>query len=306
MREKIKKVVIIDLSQSEIGNLIVTHFIDTQDFLIFQGDYNSYYSYKKGDTLNIEIQKGFFGLPFIKKHYKTHISTQFVYHDFKLGTNKINFAPSNIYTTKEDNLIHYKTIKHNQWDICNIHYENQCNDFFQWNYYAEKSSWGNIEHWRPFSRTEILYILNKRPNAEKLRFLASVDGINGLVLLPDNWDIRNIIVDQSIPIELKRIPKTEELKFSKNKYSKQQWGIMQSYGAIFLPAAGYAKIEENKKYSTKNIEYKFQNMKGYYWTSTLLKDETKACCLVFDENGIDIRALNKNYQCTIRLIWSNE
>lgn len=263
-------------------------------------------NYKVHDTIQIEIQKGFFGLPFIKKHHKTHISTQFVYHDFKLGTNIINFAPSNMYVNNGDSLINYNTKKHNQWDICNLHYKKQSKDIFHWQYYAENSTWKN-NTWRPITRTEILYILKERPNAAQLHCLASIDNINGLIILPDDWNNKNIMADKTIPTELKKTPKFEKKQYSHNTFTKQQWGIMQSYGAIFLPALGYGKIEKNKKhYQKETITHEFENIKGYYWTSSSLKDENKACCLVFGENSIDVRALDKNYQCAIRLIWSKK
>ena len=222
-------------------------------------------------------------------------------------------SPSNMHTKIADNRLYWgNDIK--QYEVVNIHYkkgkeyEYTNKDLYEWDWYAEKSTWEEKESpWHPFSKAEITYILKERPDAEKLHLLASIEGINGLVILPDKWDITDIHDDKDIPDSLKITPTTGVMKYSANVFSDAQWGAMQCYGAIFLPAAGCAKIEtikyKNTRYKTrKEIKNRYENQKGYYWTSTPLKDETKACCLVFSEDHIDIMQLDKSYHCSIRMI----
>ncbi len=78
---------------------------------------------------------------------------------------------------------------------------------------------------------------------------------------------------------------------------------------LTLPATGYIQvkiieyIDRNGEYEIrKDVQHKNENQKGYYWASTSLNDETKACCLVFSEERIDIMSLDKSYKCSICMI----
>lgn len=41
--------------------------------------------------------------------------------------------------------------------------------------------------WRTLTSNEWGYLLNNRPNASSLKGVAQVNGVNGLILLPDSW-----------------------------------------------------------------------------------------------------------------------
>ena len=41
--------------------------------------------------------------------------------------------------------------------------------------------------WRTLSKDEWVYLLNIRTNASSLYGIAQVNGVNGLIILPDNW-----------------------------------------------------------------------------------------------------------------------
>ena len=313
-----KNVVIRDLKEkinTRGPNLYYAQVYLINDTNIFKIEIDSelYYKYREKDTLELKIFQGALGFTEIDSYRR--INFPFVYKKF--STNKNNFdvkiSPSNMHTTITDNYLYwYDDIK--QYEVVNIHYkkgkeyEYTNNDLYKWDWYAEKSTWEEKENpWHPFSKAEITYILKERRNAEKLHFLASVEGINGLVILPDKWDITDIHDDKDIPDSLKITPTTGVMKYSANVFTDAQWGAMQCYGAIFLPAAGCAKIEtikyKNTRYKTrKEIKNRYENQKGYYWTSTPLKDETKACCLVFSEDRIGIMQLDKSYHCSIRMI----
>lgn len=284
---------------------------DTNIFKI-EIDSKSYYKYREKDTLELKIFQGALGFTEIDSYRR--INFPFVYEKFSINKNNFEMiSPSNLHTKIADNYLYWSDdIK--QYEVVNIHYkkgkeyEYTNNDLYKWDWYAEKSTWEEKENpWHPFSKAEITYILKERQNAEKLHFLASVEGINGLVILPDKWDITDIHDDKDIPDSLKITPTTGVMKYSANIFTDTQWGAMQCYGAIFLPAAGCAKIEtikyKNTRYKTrKEIKNRYENQKGYYWTSTPLKDETKACCLVFSEDRIGIMQLDKSYHCSIRMI----
>ena len=81
--------------------------------------------------------------------------------------------------------------------------------------------------WRTLTKNEWEYLLNKRTDAKKLRGLAQVNGINGIIFLPDDW--------VEIP-ELVFKPITSD--YSQQSFTIQQWLLFEQHGAVFLPAAG--------------------------------------------------------------------
>lgn len=134
------------------------------------------------------------------------------------------------------------------------------------------------------------YVLNKRPNAAKLRALATITvggSPKGLILLPDNW---------STPLDLKI--NTNATDYTDNKFSLKEWTILEACGAIFLPSGG----RRSGTTWTNSAD-------GFYWTSTSgstaqtakgvtlgtapeVKDYTRA-------EGANVRLIeNYNYGCT--------
>ncbi len=98
---------------------------------------------------------------------------------------------------------------------------------YDWGVYDKISNGGNkAGMWRTLTRNEWDYILHGRPHCNNLYSKGCVDDINGLILLPDEWDYS---IDFS--------PRSEE--WETNYYSLDSWSIMESHGAVFLPAAGF-------------------------------------------------------------------
>ena len=82
--------------------------------------------------------------------------------------------------------------------------------------------------WRSMSYEEWTYLLKTRPHAAELVAKAQVCGVNGLLLLPDDWE-------QIDTLTLK----TDEQKYADNILDSVHWVVWDSLGAVFLPAAGY-------------------------------------------------------------------
>jgi len=82
--------------------------------------------------------------------------------------------------------------------------------------------------WRTLTSDEWIYLLFSRTNYDKLWSLATVNGISGVVLLPDSW---------SLPSGLTFTAKVLK-DFDTNVYTVAQWTKMENAGAVFLPAAG--------------------------------------------------------------------
>ena len=89
--------------------------------------------------------------------------------------------------------------------------------------------------WRTLTYDEWKYLLNTRPNASSLKGVAQVNGVNGLILLPDNWTC-------SVGVTFKSGFHSNygvEYYAAYQTFTAEQWSKLESAGAVFLPAAGY-------------------------------------------------------------------
>ena len=83
--------------------------------------------------------------------------------------------------------------------------------------------------WRTLTYAEWNYVYSGRANADNLHGQATVNGVNGFVLLPDDW-----VTPDGISFTA-----GASLEFTANTYTESQWKQMEQHGAVFLPAAGY-------------------------------------------------------------------
>lgn len=95
--------------------------------------------------------------------------------------------------------------------------------------------------------------------------LATVNNVNGLIILStgfcEPYAGVKAFVSSTIPEG-----------WTENQYSAPEWIVMESEGAVFLPAAGY-------RFESSNV-ISF-NGSGYYWSSPVPDDDSKAYCVNF-------------------------
>ena len=104
--------------------------------------------------------------------------------------------------------------------------------------------------WRTLSLSEWRYLAFERANASSLYGVAQVNGVNGLILLPDNW---------SCPEGLTFNSGVSSYDFEYHQsFTLSQWEILEQSGAVFLPAGGG---------SSGSYVYFLQSY-GNYWSST--------------------------------------
>ena len=137
-------------------------------------------------------------------------------------------------------------------------------DFVDWGTNVIGESPANT--WRTPTGDEWIYIFTRRPNAGALYGVAQVAGVNGLILLPDNWTgVSGITFKSGYP--------TNNDNFADyQSFTLDQWNIMEANGAVFLPQAGMRSGTQVTDYT-------------HYWAATK-KSDTNAALLHFTGNRI--------------------
>ena len=105
--------------------------------------------------------------------------------------------------------------------------------------------------WRTLTEDEWFYLLTKRKDASSLVGLATINGVFGLVLLPDYW-----LCPDGINF-VNSLAQGYYQDYSQ-KFSSYDWMKLESTGAVFLPAAG----------NRSGTRYYGQQISGAYWSAT--------------------------------------
>ena len=150
-------------------------------------------------------------------------------------------------------------------------------EFLDWGTNAIQGDMANT--WRSMSADEWMYIFHGRKHAESLFACAQVNGISGVVLLPDDWILPEGL--SFIPSATKGLTwntlydgsygdaNTAYSHYQDNSYTLEQWQKMEDAGAVFLPAAGYRKTENNEVLWSPNKGYiEGTTIGGSYFTYT--------------------------------------
>ncbi len=128
-------------------------------------------------------------------------------------------------------------------------------DLFQWDEISSEKTISG-ETWRVLTREEWNYLFSTRSNASSKYGGATVKGVKGMIILPDDW---------TLPAGISFTPGFNHTgeQFSDNIYSAEEWTKMENNGAAFLPCGGYGYIDAESKFKVENA-----SDHGSYWTST--------------------------------------
>ena len=134
---------------------------------------------------------------------------------------------------------------------------------------------------------EWYYLLNTRANASSLKGVAQVNGVNGLILLPDNWVCPEGVTFKSgfhsgYGVDYYAAYQT---------FTADQWSKLEAAGAVFLPTAGY-RIGSNV--------FNVQNY-GHYWSATESLSYS-AYCLYFLSGGASMGDYTRYEGRSVRLV----
>jgi hypothetical protein len=164
--------------------------------------------------------------------------------------------------------------------------------------------------WRTLSQEEWGYIFESRKNAKQLYSKGSIDGVRGMIVLPDNWVLPEGLHFTAAPDNL-----TMDLDI--NIYTRAQWQKMEEAGAVFLcptgrrdglnigylvEYGGYWSSSRSESNSVKHLYFNYQSLVfntnynsgdqsyGYNGRAVRLVHDTivppPAPCETFEVNGV--------------------
>ncbi|MBR4137982.1 MAG: PEGA domain-containing protein [Bacteroidales bacterium] len=186
--------------------------------------------------------------------------------------NAVYFSKGNIQYNDSTQTWHFAE---NQWDVV----EESWNDLFEWEDFITKIE---DKEWRTLTKDEWDYLLNKRKTKSGVRYAkAVVNGVNGVILLPDNW---------KGSYSLNNINDRGAL-YSGNRIKQSDWERrFEANGAVFLSASGYQHGHVFRVGSA-----------GRYWSSTK-ESGNNAYCVSFTINELEINTDNCKHGLSVRLV----
>ena len=133
--------------------------------------------------------------------------------------------------------------------------------FTDWGVNAISNGGNTADMWRTLSNDEWGYLINDRTNAANLRTLAIVNGVNGVIIMPDGWS-GDLTITSTI--------------YETNILTLSQWKNYESEGCVFFPGAGH-------RYGTG-----LNGPGGYggYWSTTSI-DTTNKNYFIFGSDVIN-------------------
>ena len=150
--------------------------------------------------------------------------------------------------------------------------------------YNSISNGGNIENfWRTLTYDEWMYLIGTRPTSSGIRFAkATVCGVYGVILLPDNWNEHIYHLERT---------NVNTASYSSNVIDSSDWRyILEANGAVFLPAAG----------SRVNNSVVQVGVIGNYWTAT--HDSVTVHCFLIGNNYAGFGSKERHKGFAVRLV----
>ena len=155
-----------------------------------------------------------------------------------------------------------------------------------WGYNSISNGGSQENLWRVLTYEEWRYVLFERETPSNIRFAkAWVNGVNGLIILPDNWNASyyslNSVNDGSA-------------SYNQNFISYEDWkNHFECYGGVFLSCA------LNREGTT--VLY----VSGYYWSSTRKMDNDFAYDICIRDYALEFSGDNGSLAQSVRLVRVN-
>ncbi|MBR4706415.1 MAG: BACON domain-containing protein [Paludibacteraceae bacterium] len=160
--------------------------------------------------------------------------------------------------------------------------DNDYSTFTDWGVNVIWNELGSTTDWRTLSMTEWGYVSQERSNAAKLRSCATVFGVHGFILLPDDWQASS---------DISFTP--DATTWSINTYDIQAWQKMEAKGAVFLPCNG--------RRDGTNVD--FNTTYTPYWSKTQATDPKMAYVFSIQEGSFShLKVAQHHYGRPVRLV----
>lgn len=141
--------------------------------------------------------------------------------------------------------------------------------------------------WRTLTYEEWDYLFWKRSNHSKLCGVAQVNGVNGLILLPDNWECPSGITFKSGFHNKNGVDYYADYQI----FTAYQWAELESAGAVFFPAAG-----ERLGSGVNTVQGS-----GFYWSASKGLS-SRAATLYFYSGYMGMGDCDRGYGQSVRLV----
>lgn len=155
-----------------------------------------------------------------------------------------------------------------------------------WGYNAIVNGGNMVNIWRTLTVSEWMYVFDGRNTPSGIRYAkAVVNGVNGVILLPDNWNTAVFNLNNA---------NMGNVSYSTNTISENQWTLMENNGAVFLPAAG----GRSDRFVQEAGDH------GRYWSSSHSYDVDFAFYLFITNGTIGPNTINGylHYGQSVRLV----
>ncbi len=138
--------------------------------------------------------------------------------------------------------------------------------------------------WRTLTNAEWDYLIDIRSTTSGIRYAkATVNGMAGLIIVPDNWSISTYALDST------NAPRTS---YTSNIINSLQWPTLENAGCAFLPAAGVRS-------GTSSVYYVGSH--GQYWSASC-NGSGNAYRIIFFSGGVYTAYSNRYYGQSVRLV----
>ena len=222
------------------------------------------------------------------------------------ATQQVNFAQGNLRYRKTDDTWGFAD---NQYDTigvankyCDVESYTGWIDLFGWGTgndptyssqyeanYTTFNDWGSKVGdglWRTLSKDEWNYLINTRGDETTPRYVkAKLTGVNGLVLLPDDWDT-----------DIYNFTGVNQQNSSYEVVSETAWSTIEAAGAVFLPSAGARTPGQGNRITMVN------NEQCEYWTSSPYDDGKNAYYLLFNGDFVKTNYSIRSSGLPVRLV----
>lgn len=162
-------------------------------------------------------------------------------------------------------------------------------------YYGSFVDWGTNQigndapnTWRTLTWDEWKYVVFNRPNASSFRGVAQVNGVNGLILLPDDWACPSGITFKSGFHSSNGV----DYYAAYQTFTADQWSQLEGAGAVFLPAAG-----NRFGSSVHGVQYF-----GFYWSATEDYSDVANCLAFFSGEAKYLNNYSRYLGHSVRLV----